>query len=52
MIKSRSMKWAVPLLFMREARNSCRVLVRKPEGKETWKTKVWMGVYKDLQVGT
>jgi len=24
--------------FMREKKNSCRNLVEKPEGRETWKT--------------
>jgi hypothetical protein len=33
MIKSRRMRWAGHVARMGEKRNSCRILVRKPEGK-------------------
>jgi hypothetical protein len=37
MIKSRKMRWAGHVARMREKRNAytCRILVGKPEGKET-----------------
>jgi hypothetical protein len=35
MIKSRRMRWAGQLAQMREKKNKCRILVGKPEGKET-----------------
>jgi hypothetical protein len=34
MIKSRRMIWAGYVARMREKRNACRILVRKPEGKK------------------
>jgi hypothetical protein len=36
MIKSRRMRWAGHVACMREARNACRILVGKPEGKNHW----------------
>jgi hypothetical protein len=38
-IKSRRMRWAGHVACMGEGRNVYRVLVGKPKGKNTWKTK-------------
>jgi hypothetical protein len=38
-IKSRRMRWAGHAARMGEGRNVYRVLMEKPEGKSTWKTK-------------
>jgi hypothetical protein len=35
MIKSRRMRWAGHVARMEETRNECRILMGKPEGKET-----------------
>jgi hypothetical protein len=34
MIKSRRMRWAGHVACMREKRNACRILVRKPEKRD------------------
>jgi hypothetical protein len=39
MIKSRRVRWAGHVVLMGEKRNACRILVGKPEGKSTKKTK-------------
>jgi hypothetical protein len=39
MIKFRRMRWAGQVVWIREKRNAYRILVGKPEGKSTRKTK-------------
>jgi hypothetical protein len=38
-IKSRRMRWAGNVARMGEERNAYKVLMGKPEGETTWKTK-------------
>jgi hypothetical protein len=40
MIKSRRMGWQKHVALMGEKRNTCRILVGKPEGKRPRKTKI------------
>jgi hypothetical protein len=43
-IKSETVRWAGQVQRMGERRGVYRVLVGKPEGKETtWETQAWMG---------
>jgi hypothetical protein len=43
MIKSRRMGWAGHVAQMREKRNAYRILVGKPKGNTTGKTKTYVG---------